>query len=150
MTDVLTRAQRSACMAAVRSRNTQPERTVRRWVHGMGHRYSLHKRTLPGSPDLALVSRRAAIFVHGCFWHGHSCPRGSRVPVRNRDYWTSKIARNRERDASNRKLLRAMGWRVLSLWECELKEETRLRKRLQQFLDQKAAPAKPGRVTNKT
>jgi DNA mismatch endonuclease, patch repair protein len=134
MVDVLTPEQRSACMAAVRDRDTTPEMFVRRLVHRLGYRYALHKKDLPGSPDLALVSRRAAIFVHGCFWHGHGCPRGKRVPATNREYWTAKIQRNRKRDGLATRALRALGWRTFTIWECELKDSEKLSVKLEKFI----------------
>ena len=129
-TDVFTPEQRSAVMAKVKSRDTRPERLVRRLLTDMGVRYRLHRKDLPGRPDLALGPRRLAIFVHGCFWHGHDCPRGARKPKQNAAYWEAKIARNRTRDASNVEALEASGWRALILWECELKDEPALRARL--------------------
>ncbi len=111
---------RSRIMRAVKSRDTQPEMTVRRLVHSMGYRYRLHRKDLPGKPDLAFISRRKAIFVHGCFWHGHDCPRGSREPKTNRDYWIPKIAKTRERDKTTIECLREMGWEALVIWECEM------------------------------
>jgi DNA mismatch endonuclease, patch repair protein len=134
MTDVLTPEQRHACMASVRSRDTTPEMVVRRLVHRLGYRYALHKKTLPGRPDLALVSRRCAIFVHGCFWHGHDCLRGGRVPATNRAYWTTKVERNRNRDVASLEALQSLGWRTLTIWECELKDAARLATRLQRFV----------------
>lgn len=111
---------RSRIMRAVRSRDTKPEMTVRRLVHSMGYRHRLHRKDLPGKPDLAFISRRKAIFVHGCFWHGHDCPRGSREPKTNRDYWIPKIAKTRKRDKATMERLRKMGWKVLVIWECEI------------------------------
>jgi DNA mismatch endonuclease, patch repair protein len=134
MADVLTPEQRHACMAAVRGRDTTPEMIVRRLVHGLGYRYALHKNVLPGRPDLALVSRRLVIFVHGCFWHGHTCARGARVPATNRAYWTAKVHRNRVRDSSAVAELRALGWRTLTIWECELKDAPRLASRIKRFV----------------
>lgn len=135
MSDVLTPAQRRACMAAVRATNTRPEMAVRRLAHSLGFRYALHKKKLPGRPDLAFVSRRRVVFVHGCFWHGHSCVRGARVPASNRVYWTKKITRNKQRDHAALLALRKLGWRVLILWECELKDREVLAKRLRRFLE---------------
>ena len=126
--------QRSRIMRAVKSRNTQPEMTVRRLVHSMGYRYRLHRKDLPGKPDLAFISRRKAIFVHGCFWHGHDCPRGSREPKTNRDYWIPKIAKTRERDKTTMERLRKMDWKALVIWECEMKDAQRLEKRLRAYL----------------
>ena len=126
---------RSRIMRAVKSRDTKPEMLTRRTVHGMGYRYRLHRKDLPGKPDLAFPSRRKAIFVHGCFWHGHDCPHGSRKPKSNRDYWETKISRNRERDARSEAALKQDGWRVLTIWECEMKDETALKSQLRLFLE---------------
>lgn len=122
MTDTLTPAQRRRTMQAVKSGDTKPELLVRRRLHALGYRYRLHDRRLPGKPDLVFARRGAVVFVHGCFWHGHDCARGARRPAANRDYWARKIARNRARDAANREALEAMGWRVLTVWECELRD----------------------------
>lgn len=121
-------------MRAVKSRHTSPELFVRRLVHSLGYRFRLHRRDLPGKPDLVFPTRRKAVFVHGCFWHGHDCPRGGRVPKDNRDYWVAKIAGNRRRDEVNLRALQKQGWRALVLWECELKDEAALRERLTDFL----------------
>jgi len=136
MTDVFDAAKRSAVMARVKSRDTQPEKRVRRILTDLGVRYRLHRKDLPGSPDLAMAGRRLAIFVHGCFWHGHDCPRGARVPKANRDYWLAKLGRNTARDARNRADLAAAGWRVETVWECEMKDETALRTRLAALLSE--------------
>ena len=134
MTDVFDPAKRSAVMRRVKGRDTAPELTVRRALTRLGARYRLHRKDLPGSPDVALPGRRLAIFVHGCFWHGHDCARGARVPQQNRDYWLGKVARNRARDAANRAALAALGWRVETLWECELKDPEALAARLRGVL----------------
>ena len=134
MTDVFDKAQRSAVMRRVKGRDTTPEMIVRRALTRLGARYRLHRKDLPGSPDVAMPGRRLALFVHGCFWHGHDCPRGARVPKQNRDYWTAKVARNRARDAANNAALAAMGWRVETLWECELKDAAALEARLKLVL----------------
>lgn len=122
-------------MRAVKDRDTGPEMTVRRLLHGMGYRYRLHRKNLPGKPDLVFPARRKIIFVHGCFWHGHNCARGARMPKTNRAYWESKIARNRSRDTEHRKALELEGWRMLVVWECELKDQARLTRWLRCFLD---------------
>jgi DNA mismatch endonuclease (patch repair protein) len=127
-------AKRSAIMRAVKGRDTGPERRVRRTAFALGYRYRLHRRDLPGAPDLVFPGRRKVVFVHGCFWHGHACKRGDRPPAANAAYWSSKIARNRARDAKARRALKALGWSVLTLWECELGDEARLRRRLTAFL----------------
>lgn len=126
---------RSRIMRAIKSRDTKPEMLTRRTVHGMGYRYRLHRKDLPGKPDLVFPSRRKAIFVHGCFWHGHDCPHGSRTPKSNRDYWVAKISRNRERDAQSEAALKQDGWRVLTVWECQMKDQEAFRERLRRFLD---------------
>ena len=130
MTDVFSREKRSSVMRRVKSTGTSPERTVRRVLTRMGLRYRLHRADLPGKPDIVMAGRRLAIFVHGCFWHGHDCARGSRVPKANRDYWVAKVGRNVSRDETHRAALEARGWRVLTLWECELKDEAALERQL--------------------
>ncbi len=112
---------RSATMRAVKGKNTTPELTVRRTLHALGYRYRLHAVDLPGKPDLVFPARKTAVFVHGCFWHGHDCPRGARLPKTNVDYWFAKIARNRERDVQNQHALAHAGWTALVIWECALK-----------------------------
>lgn len=126
---------RSRTMAAVRSKDTKPEMLVRRLAHRLGYRFRLHRKDLPGKPDLVFSSRKAIIFVDGCYWHGHDCKRGARTPKTNVDYWRAKIGRNMARDAANIVALEARGWRVLTLWECELKDVDDLARRLQRFLD---------------
>jgi DNA mismatch endonuclease (patch repair protein) len=121
-------------MRLVGSANTKPELIVRRIVHGLGYRYRLHRKDLPGTPDLAFISRKKVVFVHGCFWHGHDCGRGSRIPKTNTEYWQNKVARNKKRDARAKAELEAVGWEVLILWECELKDIERVTNVLQRFL----------------
>lgn len=121
-------------MARVRGRDTKPEMLVRRLSHALGYRYRIHLETVPGRPDLAFTKRRAAVFVHGCFWHGHDCPRGARTPKANAEYWRAKIERNRARDAETAERLAAAGWRSLVLWECELGDRDALAARLRGFL----------------
>ena len=123
-------------MRAVKGQDTGPEMRVRRLVHRMGYRYRLHRKDLPGKPDLVFPGRRKVIFVHGCFWHGHDCKRGARAPKTNAAYWKTKIGRNAQRDAEHRAALRALGWDALVIWECELKQDDdRLAARIKQFLD---------------
>ena len=122
-------------MARIRGKDTGPEMRVRRLVHEMGYRYRLHRRNLPGVPDLAFSSRRKVIFVHGCWWHGHDCPGGRKRPKTNKSYWLPKLERNRTRDAANQAELRARGWDALVLWECQLKDTAGLRKRIGDFLE---------------
>lgn len=125
---------RPEIMARVRGKDTGPELLVRRLLHALGYRYRVHAPGLPGRPDLAFTRRRAAVFVHGCFWHGHDCPRGARVPKANADYWRAKLARNRARDAEVEAKLAAAGWRALTIWECELADRAALGARLGRFL----------------
>jgi DNA mismatch endonuclease (patch repair protein) len=121
-------------MQAVKSKNTAPELLVRRLLHAKGYRYRLHRSDLPGCPDLAFPGRKKIILIHGCFWHGHNCARGARVPKTNVIYWTAKIGRNHDRDLEHLKSLSKLGWKVLTVWECELKDESSLTKRLVRFL----------------
>ena len=121
-------------MAAVRSKDTKPEMLVRRAAHALGYRFRLHRKDLPGKPDLVFPSRKAVIFVDGCYWHGHDCKRGARMPKTNVEYWQAKIARNMKRDANNIATLEADGWQVLTIWECELNDRDDLARRLQEFL----------------
>jgi DNA mismatch endonuclease (patch repair protein) len=115
--DKLTPAARSGLMSRIRSKDTKPEMVVRRLVHRLGYRYVLHDKRLPGSPDLVFPSRRKVIFVHGCFWHGHSCGRGFK-PKTNEAFWSKKIVGNKARDAKRLRELRRQGWGVLTVWEC--------------------------------
>lgn len=135
MPDKLTPAQRSALMSRIRSKDTKPEMIVRRLLHRMGYRYVLHDKRLPGTPDLVFPARRKVIFVHGCFWHGHTCGRGFK-PVTNAEFWRAKIKRNQERDREARRELRRLGWESLTVFECTLKhlEITRLTALLVRYL----------------
>lgn len=134
MADRLSPEARSAAMRAVKGRDTKPEMTVRRMLHGMGYRYRVQARGVPGRPDLAFTRRRRAVFVHGCFWHGHDCPRGVRVPKTNADFWRAKIARNRARDAEVAAKLAAIGWNALTIWECGLRDAGAVEAELRAFL----------------
>ena len=125
-----TPAQRSAIMRAVKSRDTKPELVVRKLLWSIAPGYRLYRADLPGKPDIVYARRRLAIFVHGCFWHGHDCARGARAPRTNAAYWSAKIARNRARDEANLRRLGAQGWRTLVIHECELKGIDALRSRL--------------------
>lgn len=133
-TDVYGPEKRSAVMRLVKGRDTTPEMKVRRALTRLGARYRLHRKDLPGNPDIVMPGRRLVIFVHGCFWHGHDCARGSRVPKQNRDYWVAKVGRNVARDARNAEALAAAGWRVETIWECDLKDAAALKARLMNLL----------------
>lgn len=121
-------------MRAVKSKDTKPELEVRSLLHRLGYRYRIHRRDLPGTPDIVFAGRRKVMFVHGCFWHGHDCARGARVPVNNRNYWEAKIARNAARDAKHIATLESLGWQTLTLWECEIRDAD-LESRVATFLD---------------
>jgi DNA mismatch endonuclease, patch repair protein len=134
--DVFDAEKRSAVMRAVKSSGTAPERAVRAAVRalGYGRRYRLNGAHLPGTPDLVFTSLGKVVFVHGCFWHGHTCKRGARQPRDNAAYWRAKIARNRARDAQALRALRAEGWSALVVWECETRGRDALAARLARFL----------------
>lgn len=135
MTDKITPQQRKALMGRVKNKNTAPEMLVRRLLHRMGYRFRLHRRDLPGTPDIVLPRYRTVVFVHGCFWHGHEgCRRGT-CPASNKDFWNAKINRNCERDAMATTLLVCAGWRVITVWDCEIKAgESALSARLSAFV----------------
>lgn len=120
-------------MQSVGTKHTGPEMQVRAILTRLGYRYRLHRKDLPGSPDIAFIGRRKAIFVHGCFWHGHECQKG-RAPKSRLDYWGPKLAANRERDERNAERLRSLGWSVLTVWQCELADEAEVAERLANFL----------------
>lgn len=122
-------------MSRVRSKNTAPEMRVRRLVHGMGYRYRLHARDLPGTPDLVFRSRRKVILIHGCFWHMHEGCADVRLPRSRRRFWIRKLSGNRARDLRDQLLLHNSGWDVLVLWACQLHDEQELRSRIRAFLD---------------
>ena len=136
MADRISEERRSYNMSRIKSSNTSVELTVRRLIHGMGYRYRLHGKGLPGKPDIVFRPRRKVIFVHGCFWHQHPSPDclDSRVPKSNLGYWEPKLERTKQRDASNQNLLLEMGWESLIVWECELRDVPALRSRIQEFL----------------
>jgi DNA mismatch endonuclease (patch repair protein) len=124
---------RSANMRAIRSKDMLPELTVRSLAHKLGYRFRLHRKDLPGKPDLVLAARRKVIFVHGCFWHSHNC-KAAHIPKSNLDYWVPKLQRNQLRDGKNLEALTAGGWKALVIWECETRDEGAVRKRLATFL----------------
>lgn len=125
-------------MRAVKSSDTGPEMAVRKLIHGMGFRYKLHQKKLPGKPDLVFPRLHKVIFVNGCFWHGHNCLRGARLPKANRKYWKRKIARNKQRDRKNLQILPRQGWTALTIWECETRKPKLLEKKLSKFLERLA------------
>lgn len=125
MTDKLTPEQRHRCMSRIRSKNTRPEMLVRKFLFAHGFRYRVNVRTLPGTPDIVLRRFKTAIFINGCFWHGHEGCRYYVLPKSNVEFWERKIERNRNRDAANQMRLRLMGWSVVQIWECQLKPHKR-------------------------
>ena len=131
--DTRTPEKRSEIMSAVRTEDTGPELLVRKLLSAQGYRYRLHRKGLPGRPDIVFPGRRKAVFVHGCFWHGHRCAKG-RLPKSRLRYWRPKIAANKKRDARNLAKLRRLGWGVSVVWQCELKNAETLMRRLKVFL----------------
>jgi DNA mismatch endonuclease, patch repair protein len=132
--DRLTPQHRSWLMSRVKGRDTTPELVVRRMLHALGYRYRLHRKDLPGKPDIVFGPRKKIVFIHGCFWHGHRCPKG-RLPKSNAVFWREKIEANKARDRKHARKLRALGWQVLSVWQCHLKEPLAVRQRIVDFLD---------------
>ena len=126
---------RSAIMSKIRSKDTKPEMVVRRLVHGMGYRYRLHRKDLPGKPDLVFPKRKKIIFVHGCFWHRHNCKAGLKQPKSNLEYWLPKLERNAIRDKEHQKQLINMGWKILVIWECKLQDKKCISEMVKSFLD---------------
>ncbi|MBI3871642.1 MAG: DNA mismatch endonuclease Vsr [candidate division Zixibacteria bacterium] len=135
MVDNVPSRTRSWIMRRVRGKDTAPELLLRSLLHRLGYRFRLHRQNLPGRPDIVFPSRGKVIFIHGCFWHGHSCRRGARIPKSNRRYWNTKIAGNRARDSLNRNRLRHRGWRAMIIWECQLSDLDRVTVRAIRFLD---------------
>src|SRR5260221_13598884 len=132
MSDMFSKAKRSWIMSRIRARNTEPELRVRRLLHGNGYRFRLHRKDLPGNPDIVLPKYRTAIFVHGCFWHRHPKCKFSYMPKSRIDFWRRKFSKNIERDRKAQRLLRDSGWHIVIVWECEKSDPARLHKRLRQ------------------
>jgi len=135
--DKISVLRRSANMRAIRSKDTKPEMAVRRLAHRMGYRFRIHRKDLPGKPDMVFPGRRAVIFIHGCFWHQHPDPacKDTLPPKSNADYWQPKLLRNQTRDSEHEAALQAQGWRVLVIWECQTKDEAALKNLLKSFLE---------------
>jgi len=133
--DTIPLCERSEIMSRVRSKNSRPEMLVRRLVFAEGYRYRLHDRKLPGCPDLVFRGRAKVIFMHGCFWHRHEQCSLARMPKSRLDFWEPKLTANKERDARNNKLLTKEGWKVLTIWECQLKDIEQLKRTIKRFLD---------------
>ncbi|KAF0807657.1 DNA mismatch endonuclease Vsr [Alcanivorax xiamenensis] len=139
MSDTLSPKARSERMSRVKAKDTKPEMTLRRLVHGLGFRYRLHRRDLPGTPDLVFPGRRAVIFMHGCFWHRHPGCGLTRMPKSRVEFWRTKLEANRERDLRHQRALAEMGWRVLVVWECELRDLDAVASKVEAFLTQEEA-----------
>lgn len=134
MVDSITSEQRSRNMSQIRSRDTAPEKLVRSILHKAGFRFSLHRKELPGKPDIVLRKHSVVIFVHGCFWHRHSGCKRCTTPKTNAEYWLPKLQRNADRDKEQIADLKKLGWRVRVVWECELKNQLKLKKKLEKYL----------------
>lgn len=136
MTDHVDKAARSGIMRAVRSRDTTPELAVRKLLHAMGYRFRLHRKDLPGKPDIVLPGRKKIVFVHGCFWHRHTGCRWTTTPKSNVPFWTEKFETNVRRDRKNVRDLRRAGWGVMVIWQCQLTDTEKVARRLRRFLDE--------------
>ena len=135
MADVLTPEQRRRNMSAIKGKNTKPEMVVRQLAHRLGYRYRLHRKDLPGKPDLVFPARRKVIEVRGCYWHMHDCPYGRVIPKTNTEFWQTKRLSNVSRDTRNSAELEKLGWKVFVIWECEIKNTEQLTQRIKNFLD---------------
>jgi len=134
MSDVHSKEQRSRNMAAVGAKNTKPELRVRSFLHKMGFRFRLHRKELPGSPDIVLVTQKTAIFVHGCFWHCHDCKHGQQTPTTHPEFWKLKRDATLTRDLRNKQALQDLGWNVATIWECQTKRKEEIAKFVEQTL----------------
>jgi DNA mismatch endonuclease (patch repair protein) len=143
--DTLSVEERSERMARIRSKDTKPEMALRSLVHRLGYRFRLHRKDLAGSPDLVFPGAKKAIFMHGCFWHGHEGCKIANRPKTRRDFWDEKFRRNKERDLLNEATLKAAGWDVATIWECEIKNSDLIAKRIVRFLSQETKSAKRSR-----
>ena len=119
--DIFTKEKRSEIMKKIKSKDTGPEKKVRSLLHSLGYRFRLYRKDLPGKPDIVLPKYKTVIFVHGCFWHGHNCTKGTHIPVDNAEFWKEKIKKNKNRDVLNLQMLKEIGWNVIIIWECQIK-----------------------------
>ncbi|QZD86722.1 very short patch repair endonuclease [Qipengyuania psychrotolerans] len=138
MADFVSREKRSRIMKGVKQKDTKPEIAVRKLLHSLGLRFRLHRKDLPGRPDLVLARHKTAIFVHGCFWHQHDACKEGRIPSSNREYWEPKLTRNVERDRQSIEALESLGWTVRVIWACELNGMGDLREKLRDWFSLKA------------
>ena len=135
MVDNLTEKQRKHCMRQVKSKDTRPEIVVRKLISLMGYRYRLHRKDLPGCPDLVFSVGKKVIFINGCYWHRHTCKKGRSKPETNKDFWRTKFYRTKQRDKENRKKLKKLGWQILTIWECQIKNVEKLKKMVTEFIE---------------
>lgn len=147
--DFVTKDKRSKIMASIRGKDTKPEIIVRRALHEMGYRFRIHKKELPGKPDICLPKYRLVIFVHGCFWHHHTKCKDGRIPESNTTFWQGKIERNMSRDKENQSALKKIGWKTAVIWECDAKNPGKLQKRIESLLPAKAANKRGRRIASK-
>lgn len=134
MADIVSRSKRKEMMSSVKQRHTKPEITVRKLLHRLGYRFRLYSKKLPGTPDIVLPKYKSVIFVHGCFWHQHEGCRKSRRPTSNVEFWNEKLDKNIERDNRKESELKSLGWKVLTIWDCEIKDEDLLIEKIKKFL----------------
>jgi DNA mismatch endonuclease (patch repair protein) len=139
MADVHTREQRSRNMAAIRSRDTKPEIRVRSLLHSLGYRFRLHRRDLPGKPDIVLAKHSTVVFVHGCFWHCHKCRHGSVAPKTRAEFWRKKRGDTVLRDRRNTRALAAQGWKVVKIWECQTRDMEKLLRKIEKAMNSRPA-----------
>lgn len=132
--DIWSKEKRSKVMARIKSKHTNPELIIRSLVHRLGYRYRLHWKNLPGKPDLVFAKRRKVIFINGCFWHRHKNCKFAQIPKSNIEYWKIKFEQNQKRDARNQEKLKKLGWSILVLWECQIKNIEALRGKIKRFL----------------
>lgn len=134
MADRITPEERSRIMSRIKGRETKPEKLVRSLLHGMGYRFRLHAKNLPGKPDIVLPRHNKVIFVHGCFWHGHKRCKRAKRPATRKEFWNRKIDGNIKRDEKVKRQLRALGWQVLVVWQCQTRDQKKLSKLLDKFM----------------
>ena len=135
MNDLFSRSKRSQVMKAVRPANTRPELQVRKIIHRLGYRYSLHRHDLPGTPDIVFPSRKKILFINGCFWHRHHCKRGQSIPLNNREFWVTKFEKNVVRDKKNKRALNRLGWSYLTIWQCQMHDRESVMNRIIKYLE---------------
>jgi len=134
MTDIFSQNKRSDIMSNIGNKDTKPELRIRSLLHQMGYRFRLHRKDLPGKPDIVLPKYKTVIFIHGCYWHRHTCKKGRSTPTSNREFWEEKFSKNIERDKRNLVELKNIGWNIITIWQCELKNMEKIQSRLKSHL----------------